>query len=119
MGKTSKNKTVTKKSREELLRIKKMSDIQLAMIDDPTIISEHVTLYARLSLDYPTLDIKDPIYIKNNIERMTLWRECASKVLQATILMNEDSMTEIVTQKLENNEYIIYVQLVLDHYNKK
>ena len=114
-SKSNKNQKKNVKSREELLQIKKMSDIQLQMIDDPTILSEHVMLYAKLVNDFPMLEIQDPIYIKSNLERMTLWHECASKILQATILMNEESITEIVTAKLENNEYINYVKLVIDH----
>jgi hypothetical protein len=121
MGKTSKSKknshSKKTKTREELLQIKKLSDIQLAMIDDPTILTEHVSQYAKLVNDYPLLDIQDPIYIRSELERMTLWHECASKTLQATVLMNEDSITDLVTDKLNNNEYINYVKLVIDHYN--
>jgi len=116
MGKSSKSKKPKQiKSREQLLHIKKMSDLQIAMIEDSTTKGEHVELFGIISSNYPTLDVCDPIYIKNNMERMTLWNECARKTLQSTILLNSESMTEIVNQRLENNDYIDYVQSVLDH----
>lgn len=105
------------KSREDLLLQQKINELQIRMLDDDTINANHIKSYTKVATDNLTLNVQDPFYIRDNIELMKVWLECAQKSIQATLIMNDDSITETISENLQNSEYIKYVQSVIDTYD--
>lgn len=104
------------KSREDLLLQKRMSDLQLAMLEDTTVQASHIGEFSKVSQNHPGIEIQDPIFIRENLERMTLWLECAKKTVQATIIMNDDTINSSIAEHLQNSDYINYVENVVNFY---
>lgn len=110
--------TTDTKTREELMLQKRMDDLQIAMLDDPTIQSSHIGEFSQVSQKHPEIEIQDPIYIRENLEKMSLWLECAKKTVQATIIMNDDTITSSIAEHLQNSDYINYVENVINFYKQ-
>ena len=115
----SKGRTTTEtKSREDLLLQKRLSDLQLAMLEDSSVQASHIGEFSKVSQKHPGLEIQDPIYIRENLELMTLWLECAKKTVQATIIMNDDTINSSIAHNLQNSDYVTYVENVVNFYKQ-
>ena len=107
------------KSRETLLKSKHNEQVLLDLMNDPTIVPTHISLYTTVSTEFPGTQVEDPIFIRDNLPLMALRIECYEKALESTIKANQDSLTDSVAELMTNNSYLSYLKTVYSHYNQK
>lgn len=104
MGKGKKTKTET-------------VDIELEMLNDPSITPEIIGAYNKAKHEYPTLTIYDPFYIKNNV--IIVKKELELHVLRIELKINEDELTDEAIEAIRNNSFIEYLRIATDTFSKR
>ena len=108
-----------KKSKKELIKQNDMNnslDKLNELCNDTTVNSECIKLYSDIIDKFPTINIEDPVYIRQNMEIMALKLELYKKFIEITILSNTDSLTDNTVKLLNSNDYIKYLEKIIDIY---
>jgi hypothetical protein len=122
MGKTKKH--TKKHTRENLLSdTKKIERDKInalesdKMFDDDRICGSHIKLFNDLCVEYPNTNIESPLFITDNLALMTVRLEYYKLTMQDAIEEEEgeESMTDNFIAMVTNNNYVTYVETVINH----
>lgn len=114
MGPKRHNKKTSKK--DEPTKADRLNLIMMELINDNTVISEHVEIYQDVVNEFPNIEVENPIYIRANLELMELKLRVYRKSIDVTIDSNMSSITDSAIELMKNNVYMSYLEKVILYY---